>query len=76
MGGLMTRKLSLNNELCTPELYDPKRAGQLHSFITQAIDEFLNLHPMTLKSEVITAIEVTRDAYEKELYHRWLGIHR
>jgi hypothetical protein len=71
----MTRKLSLNQERCDPELYDAKRAGQLHSFITQAIDEFLNLHPATLKSEVITAIEVTRDAYEKELYHRWVGLH-
>jgi hypothetical protein len=69
----MTAKLSKRNNSPTPDLCDPQRTGNLHTLITMAIDEFLSLHPNTLKSEVMLAIEVTRDAYEKELYHRWLA---
>ena len=69
----MSTKQSKSNEIHYPELYDPQRAGKLHALITRAIDEFLSLHPNIPKDEVITAIDVTRDAYEKELYHRWLS---
>lgn len=69
----MTGRLFKHNDISTPEPYDPQRAGNLHALITRAIDEFLNLHPNTPKSEVMLAIDVTRDAYEKELYHRWLA---
>ena len=55
-----------------PELHDPQRAGKLHALLTRAIDDFLSLHPNTSKNEVMLALEVTWDAYEKELYHRWL----
>lgn len=53
--------------------YDPQRAGKLHNLLTHAIDDFLSLHPHTSKNEVMMALEVTWDAYEKELYHRWLA---
>jgi hypothetical protein len=69
----MAHRQHQTNKISSPELYDPQRAGKLHALLTRAIDDFLNLHPNTPKSEVMLAIEVTRDAYEKELYHRWLG---
>ena len=69
----MGHKQHQTNEIPSLELYDPQRAGKLHALLTRAIDDFLNLHPNTPKGEVILALEVTRDAYEKELYHRWLG---
>jgi hypothetical protein len=69
----MAHKQHKTSEVPSLELYDPQRAGKLHALLTRAIDDFLNLHPNTPKSEVVLAIEVTRDAYEKELYHRWLS---
>jgi hypothetical protein len=71
-GEFMDYRQRKTNETPALEMYDPQRAGKLHALLTRAIDDFLNLHPNTPKSEVILAIEVTREAYEKELYHRWL----
>ncbi len=69
----MSYKPHKANEIPPHELFDPQRAGKLHALLTRAIDDFLSLHPNTSKNEVMLALEVTRDAYEKELYHRWLA---